>query len=104
MECHRYRQPGKQQGMFSEDGTQNGIYSPRIRWTAVGPASLSFTIAANGKIQFRKADTTKLGRICVTRKMPKGEHVARLESRLVTDNYAKFVEKFHAIFSKNIQS
>ena len=47
------------------------------------PASLPFTIATNGQIQFRKADTTKLGRICVTRKMPKGEHVARLESRLV---------------------
>lgn len=47
------------------------------------PVSRPFTVATNGQIRFREADTTDLNRICVTRKMPKGEQVARLEQRLV---------------------
>lgn len=47
------------------------------------PASEPFTLASNGRIRYWKADTTALIQICATRKMPKGEQVARLESRLV---------------------
>lgn len=51
--------------------------------TGLVPVSDAFTIETDGDIRFWKADTTHRKKITVTRKMPKGEFVARLEHRLV---------------------